>query len=122
MFSAPRDAEAVPLTRRSKKGINGREPVRQEMMCDQVPADASGWAIYNAPVAADRPPEDYTARLIPALRRRCDPPGKQPDSMAAMMKTMENNIITSMPHFCFSIEATSILTQGVSSRALFLKT
>lgn len=47
------------------KGINGGVPVRQEMMCARVAADAPGWAIYNAAVSGDRPPDDYTARLIP---------------------------------------------------------
>ncbi|WP_321494766.1 alpha-glucan family phosphorylase [uncultured Desulfobacter sp.] len=47
------------------EGINDGVPVRQEMMCDSIFADASGWVIYNAAVSDDRPPDDYTVRLIP---------------------------------------------------------
>nr|WP_321397351.1 alpha-glucan family phosphorylase [uncultured Desulfobacter sp.] len=47
------------------EGINGGVPVRQEMMCDRLFADASGLIIYNAVVSDDRPPDDYTVRLIP---------------------------------------------------------
>jgi starch phosphorylase len=51
-------------------GVNGGEPVRQEMNPDlsgQL-AGASGGCVYSAAVSAARPPSDYTARVIP----RCD--------------------------------------------------
>jgi len=45
-------------------GVNGGEPVRQEMMRGQELADANG-AIYSTQVATTRPATDYTARVIP---------------------------------------------------------
>jgi starch phosphorylase len=47
-------------------GLNGGEPVRQEMKCIRQLADASGGNVYSAAVSAARPPADYTARVIPA--------------------------------------------------------
>jgi len=46
-------------------GLNGGEPVRQEMKCIRQLADASGGSVYSAAVTAARPPADYTARVIP---------------------------------------------------------
>jgi starch phosphorylase len=46
-------------------GIKGRPSVRQEMTCAHPLADESGGCIYSATVAADRPPAEYTTRLIP---------------------------------------------------------
>ena len=46
-------------------GINGSDPIRQEMTCVRHLAGASGGYVYNAVVSAARPPEDYTARIIP---------------------------------------------------------
>jgi starch phosphorylase len=46
-------------------GVNGGEPVRQEMKCLRQLADASGGNIYSAAVSAARPAADYTARVIP---------------------------------------------------------
>ena len=48
-------------------GINGGDPVREEMMPEQEPADANGY-IYSVQVPTIRPATDYTARVIP----RCD--------------------------------------------------
>jgi starch phosphorylase len=48
-------------------GVNGGDPVRQEMMHEQEPADANGY-IYSAQVPSIRPATDYTPRVIP----RCD--------------------------------------------------
>ena len=45
-------------------GVNGGEPVRQEMMHEQEPADANG-AIYSVQAPTTRPATDYTARVIP---------------------------------------------------------
>jgi starch phosphorylase len=45
-------------------GVNGGEPVRQEMMRKQEPVDANSY-IYSAQVLSARPPADYTARVIP---------------------------------------------------------
>jgi starch phosphorylase len=45
-------------------GVNGSEPVRQEMMRGESLADANSY-IYNAQVPATRPATDYTARVIP---------------------------------------------------------
>jgi starch phosphorylase len=47
-------------------GLNGGEPVRQEMKCIRQLADASGSNVYSAAVSAARSPADYTARVIPA--------------------------------------------------------
>jgi starch phosphorylase len=45
-------------------GINGGEPVRQEMMRGQQLEDVNGYN-YSAQVPATRPATDYTARVIP---------------------------------------------------------
>ena len=45
-------------------GINGGDPVREEMMRRQEPADANGY-IYSGQVPTTRPAADYTARVIP---------------------------------------------------------
>jgi glycogen phosphorylase len=45
-------------------GMNGGEPVRQEMTRGQRLADANGY-IYNAQVPSNRSTTDYTARVIP---------------------------------------------------------
>jgi starch phosphorylase len=49
-------------------GIKGGPPVRQEMTCLHPLADESGGHAYSATVSAERPPADYTARVMP----RCD--------------------------------------------------
>lgn len=46
-------------------GVMDGAPVRQEMMRVHPLADVSGCYLYTASVSADRPPTDYTARLIP---------------------------------------------------------
>ena len=46
-------------------GFNGSPPVRQEMTCLHPLADESGGYIYGVTVAANRPPSEYTARVIP---------------------------------------------------------
>jgi starch phosphorylase len=46
-------------------GVNGGDPVRQEMQCVRPLAGASGGHVYSAAVSASRPPEDYTVRVIP---------------------------------------------------------
>jgi starch phosphorylase len=46
-------------------GVEDGAPVRQEMKRVHPLADASGGYVYAATVPADRPPTDYTARLIP---------------------------------------------------------
>jgi glycogen phosphorylase len=45
-------------------GINGGNPVRQEMTCVRQPVGTHG-AIYNTRVPTGRPATDYTARVIP---------------------------------------------------------
>jgi len=45
-------------------GVNGGEPVRQEMKREQEPVDANGH-LYSAQVPSIRPATDYTARVIP---------------------------------------------------------
>jgi starch phosphorylase len=47
-------------------GLNGGEPVRQEMKCIRQLADASCGNVYSTAVSEARPPADYTARVIPA--------------------------------------------------------
>jgi len=49
-------------------GINGGDPLREEMKGLRQPAGASGSYVYRAAVSAARPATDYTARVIP----RCD--------------------------------------------------
>jgi starch phosphorylase len=46
-------------------GVNGGNPVRQEMNRVRQLAGASGGYVYTAAVSAARPPADYTARVIP---------------------------------------------------------
>jgi starch phosphorylase len=46
-------------------GIAGGAPVRQEMKPVREMDDTPGGCIYRAGVSADRPPEDYTARVMP---------------------------------------------------------
>ena len=46
-------------------GINGGDPVRKEMKCARLPADASLRCVYHATVPTTRPATDYTARVIP---------------------------------------------------------
>ena len=45
-------------------GINGGDPVRQEMMHEQEPVDTNGY-VYSARVPTTRPATDYTARVMP---------------------------------------------------------
>jgi starch phosphorylase len=45
-------------------GINDGAPVQQEMKRGRQLAETSGRYVYDAAVSADRPPADYTARLI----------------------------------------------------------
>ncbi|MBN2163280.1 MAG: alpha-glucan family phosphorylase [Pontiellaceae bacterium] len=47
------------------EGIDGGDPVRQEMDRVRQPAGVSGACVYNAAVSATRPATDYTARVIP---------------------------------------------------------
>jgi starch phosphorylase len=46
-------------------GMNGGEPVRQEMKSVGQLAGASGRTVYRVAVSATRPAADYTARVIP---------------------------------------------------------
>ncbi len=46
-------------------GINGGDPVREEMKCARLVPDASRRCLYYATVPTTRPAGDYTARLIP---------------------------------------------------------
>src|SRR5450755_1506154 len=46
-------------------GVNGSAAVRVEMKSVQELAVAPGCHVYSAAVSADRPPTDYTARVIP---------------------------------------------------------
>jgi starch phosphorylase len=46
-------------------GVNGGDPVREEMKCARVLADASRRCVYQATVPTTRPATDYTARVIP---------------------------------------------------------
>ena len=46
-------------------GINGGDPVREEMKCARPLPDASRRCVYHATVPAARPARDYTARVIP---------------------------------------------------------
>ena len=46
-------------------GINGGDPVREEMKCERALPDASGLYVYRATAPAARQAGDYTARVIP---------------------------------------------------------
>jgi starch phosphorylase len=46
-------------------GVKSTAPVRQEMKCLRQLAGVSGGCVYSAAVSADRPPLDYTPRVIP---------------------------------------------------------
>ena len=46
-------------------GINGGDPVREEMKCARLVPDASRRRLYYVTVPTTRPAGDYTARLIP---------------------------------------------------------
>jgi starch phosphorylase len=46
-------------------GINGGNPVREEMQCVRQLPDASRRCVYHATVPTTRPAQDYTARVIP---------------------------------------------------------
>jgi starch phosphorylase len=46
-------------------GVNGGNPVRQEMKRVRQLPGASGGYVYSAAASAARPPADYTARVIP---------------------------------------------------------
>ena len=46
-------------------GINGSDPLRQEMKCAGPLPDASRPCVYHATVRTTRPAGDYTARVIP---------------------------------------------------------
>ena len=46
-------------------GVNGGEPVRQEMKRGSQLVGASGGCVYSAAVPAVRPATDYTTRIIP---------------------------------------------------------
>ncbi|MGA1997744.1 MAG: alpha-glucan family phosphorylase [Bryobacteraceae bacterium] len=47
------------------EGIDGSDPVREEMQCASPLPDASRRRVYRATVSAARPARDYTARVIP---------------------------------------------------------
>jgi starch phosphorylase len=46
-------------------GVNGGDPLQQEMKCVRQSEDALGGTVYRTAVPAARPPADYTARVIP---------------------------------------------------------
>ncbi len=46
-------------------GINGGDPVREEMKCARPLSDPSRGCVFHATVPATRPASDYTARAIP---------------------------------------------------------
>jgi glycogen phosphorylase len=46
-------------------GVNGGDPVRVEMKCDQPQSEASRASLYRATVPVTRPAAEYTARVVP---------------------------------------------------------
>ena len=46
-------------------GLNGGEPVRQELMVGQRLVGAENGYVYSGTVPATRPTADYTARVVP---------------------------------------------------------
>ena len=65
-------------------GIDGSGPIRQEMARGASPAGAPERGIYRASVPTARPAADFTARIIPRLRRRRGAPGSRFHPLAAM--------------------------------------
>jgi starch phosphorylase len=47
------------------EGINGGDPVREEMKCARPLPDASLRCVYQATIPSTRPATDYTVRVIP---------------------------------------------------------
>jgi starch phosphorylase len=47
------------------EGLNGSDPVRQGMTCDEQQAENEHLCVYSARVPADRPATDYTPRVMP---------------------------------------------------------
>ena len=66
-------------------GVNGGDPVRQEMKRDQEPADVSSGYIYSATVSGDPPGDGLYGASDTALRRRCDSPGSRSNPVAAVI-------------------------------------
>ena len=54
-------------------GIKSGASVRQEMTILHAPADESGGHVYSAAVSAARPPNDYTARVMPQFNGTAGP-------------------------------------------------
>ena len=46
-------------------GLNGGDPIRQEMKWARTVSDTASRCVYHATIAATRPASDYTARVIP---------------------------------------------------------
>jgi starch phosphorylase len=49
-------------------GVNGEDPVAQEMKRIGQPTGATGGTLYHGVVPAARPPADYTARVVPHVK------------------------------------------------------
>ena len=64
LFLNDLDAKAVRVELYAD-GINGGDPVRQEMKCMRPQPDASRRCVFQATVPATRPAGDYTARVMP---------------------------------------------------------
>jgi starch phosphorylase len=63
VYLASLDPDAVRVELYAN-GVNGEQPVRQEMMRSRQLVGASGY-LYSAEVLATRPAADYTIRVIP---------------------------------------------------------
>ncbi len=46
-------------------GLNGGDPIREELRCSRLPSDASCRYVYHATAPTTRPARDYTARVMP---------------------------------------------------------
>ena len=66
-------------------GVNGGEPVRQEMNLVRQLSGTSGGYVYSAAVSAARPPADYTARAMPQRSGGGGPLGIRSNPVAAMI-------------------------------------
>ena len=73
-------------------GINGGDPVREEMKCAGSLPDASRGCVFHATVPAARPASDYTARVIPQRSGVADSARIGSNSMATMTKTSEREL------------------------------
>ena len=73
-------------------GINGGDPVREEMKCARPLSDASRGCVFHATVPNSRPASDYTARADTSAFRGGGSARSRSNPMATVMKTSERDL------------------------------